>query len=464
MSSSRRRSLISRSSRTSCGIALLVVILALAVRASAAAAEILVSTGDVTPTGAVIWARGVHAGTLDVMYGAAGATETRGQRALVVTAAGDFTGKLTLTELTPATRYAVRVSQGQARADAEFVTAPAPDAPARVTFLWSGDLGGGGYCRPQDGGYRIFRPMAERRADFFMFVGDTIYADVPCDRGGVVPGADFRARTLAQYRARHRYQLEDPPLQALLRGTSVYAIWDDHEVRNDFSGPHDALMPIGRRALLDYWPIAPPDEEPTRLYRRFRWGRLLDVFILDTRQYRSRNTDTDGADKTMLGAVQKRWLLDAVTSSSALWKVVVTSVSLSIPTGRPQARDSWTGVSPFGLPQDGAGFVTERDAILDHFRKNDVRNLVFVAADVHHAEVIRHEPAPSWSFHELVAGPLSATLGRPRPLDMTLNPRSLFARGGVFNFGEVVIGPAQLTVRLIDDAGAVMFTHVIKPE
>jgi alkaline phosphatase D len=428
------------------------------------AAEILVSTGDVTPTSAVVWARGVHAGTLDVRYGTAGVTETRTPRPLIVTAEGDLTGKLTLTGLAPATRYRIRVSQGDARAEAEFVTAPAPDAAARVTFIWSGDLGGGGYCRPQDGGYRVFRPMLERRADFFLFVGDMIYADVPCDRSGVVPGAEFLARTLAQYRARHRYQLEDPPLQALLRVTPVYAIWDDHEVRNDFSGPHDALMPIGRRALLDYWPIGPPADEPTRLYRRFRWGRLLEMFILDTRQYRSRNIDTDGVGKTMLGAAQKRWLLDAVTSSTALWKLVVTSVSLSIPTGRPQARDSWTGVSPFGLPQDGAGFVTERDAILDHFRKHDVRNLVFVAADVHHAEVIRHEPTPPWSFHELVAGPLSATLGRPRPLDVTLNPRSLFARGGVFNFGEVVIEPAHLTVRLIDDAGAVMFTHEIKPQ
>jgi alkaline phosphatase D len=423
-----------------------------------------VSTGDVTPTSAVLWARGVQPGTLDVAYGAAGVAAPRVQRALIVNAGGDLTGKLTLSGLIPATRYAVRLSQGQARAEAEFVTAPAADTPARATFIWSGDLGGGGYCRPQDGGYRIFRPMLERRADFFLFVGDTIYADVPCDRPGVVPGADFRARTLAEYRARHRYQLEDAPLQALLRATSVYAIWDDHEVRNDFSGQHDALMPVGRRALLDYWPIAPPTDEPTRLYRRFRWGRLLEIFILDTRQYRSRNTDADGIGKTMLGAAQKRWLLDAVTSSTALWKVVVTSVSLSIPTGRPEARDSWTGVSPFGLPQDGAGFVVERDAILEHLRKRDVRNLVFVAADVHHAEVIRHEPTPSWTFHELVAGPLSATTGRPRPLDSTLNPRSLFARGGVFNFGEVVVEPAQLTVRLIDDAGAVMFTHAIKPE
>src|SRR2546427_184979 len=364
--SSRRRWPIWRSSRTSGAAATLVVLLGLAAVAPATGPGILVATGDVAPTSAVVWARGVRPGTLDVLYSVINAAAPPARRPLAVTADRDLTGTLTLTGLLPATRYAVRVSQGEARAEAEFVTAPPPDAPARVTFLWSGDLGGGGYCRPQEGGYRIFRPMLERRADFFLFVGDTIYADVPCDKPGVVPGAEFRARTLAQYRARHRYQREDPPLQALLRATSVYAIRDDHEVRNDFSGPHDGLMPTGRRAMLDYWPIASPAEEPTRLYRRFR--------------------------------------------------------------------------------------------------AHHVKNLVFVAADVHHAEVIRHQPTSEWSFHELVAGPLSATLGRPRPLDVTLNPRSLFARGGVFNFGEVLVEAAHLTVRLVDDGGAVMFTHVIAPD
>src|SRR5262249_11563617 len=158
------------------------------------------------------------------------------------------------------------------------------------------------------------------------------------------------------------------------------------------AAPQGGRVPGGRRALPVSGPFAPPMDEPTRLYRRFRWGRLLELFILDTRQYRSRNTDADGIGKTMLGAAQKRWLLEAVSSSTVLWKVVVTSVSLSIPTGRPDARDSWTGVSPFGLPQDGAGFVTERDTILEQFRKRGVKNLVFVAPAVHHAAVVRPEP------------------------------------------------------------------------
>src|SRR2546430_14465076 len=98
-----------------------------------------------------------------------------------------------------------------------------------------------------DGGYRILRTMALTRPDFFLFDGDTIYADVKCDRPGVVPGADFIATRLHQYRARHRYHREDPAIQELLRAPAVYAVWDGHEVRNDLSGPTEPLLPAGRR-------------------------------------------------------------------------------------------------------------------------------------------------------------------------------------------------------------------------
>ncbi|HEU5319983.1 MAG TPA: alkaline phosphatase D family protein, partial [Methylomirabilota bacterium] len=371
-----------------------------------------------------------------------------------------LTGKTVLTGLPPATRHLYRVRQGGAEVSGELTTAPAAGEPAPVTFLWSGDLGGGGFCRPREGGYRIFCAMARQQADFFLFVGDTVYADVPCRRPDTVPGANFVATTLAGYRARHRYNREDAALQAFLRATPVSAIWDDHEVRNDFAGTAEPLMPLGLRAFLDYWPLAPPPEEPTRLYRSLRWGALLEVFILDTRQYRSANRELDGPDKTMLGAAQRAWLLRAVAASTAVWKVVVSSVPLAIPTGRPERRDSWTGVNVLGMaPEHPTGFATERDAILGELRRASVRNLVFVAADVHHAELIRHAPAPDFAFHEMIAGPLSATLGQPRPLDRTLGSISLFARGGLANFGAVTVTPAGLAVRFLDAEGNELFAE-----
>jgi alkaline phosphatase D len=443
-----------------------VLLLCVGVAASAALAQgdLLIATGDVTATTAVLWTRGVRAGEVTIDLAAVGAEATSRRISFAVRGDDDLTGKTRVTELTPATRYRYRVTQDAASAEGEFVTAPLPTEPGRVRFLWSGDLGGAGLCRPAQGGFTIFPTMLRYPADFFLFVGDTVYTDVPCDKPGTAPGADFKALTLPQYHARNRHNREDAGFQALLRRMSVHAIWDDHEVRNDFSGSVEPLMPLGRQAFLDYWPIVPPDEEPGRLYRRVRWGKLLELFILDTRQYRSENSKPDGPGKTMLGAAQRRWLIDGVTSSTATWKVVVSSVTLSVPTGRPERRDGWSGANVLGFPQDGAGFATERDALLKAFRRRDVRNLIFIAADVHHAELIRHHPHTEWSFHEFIAGPLSASVGRPRPLDLGLNPRSLFARGGVFNFGEVTVEPSVLTVRLIDETDTVMFTHTIGPE
>jgi alkaline phosphatase D len=440
------------------------VLLVLAPAAGGGAASILlVAIGDVTPTTAVMWARlGVEG---DVAVNLRSGAGDGAKRVLTITRRGDFTGQRVLSGLKPATRYAWEARGAGETVRGEFVTAPPRDARAPVRFVWSGDLGGAGLCRRMDGGYRILRTMARTRPDFFLFVGDTVYADVKCDKPGVVPGADFVATTLAEFRARHRYQREDSGMQELLQATSVSAIWDDHEVRNNFSGTTEARMPTGRRAFLEYWPIAPPDREPTRLYRKLRWGGLLEVFILDTRQYRSANTELDGPGKTMLGTAQREWLVGEASASTATWKVVVSSVPLSIPTGSPEQRDSWSNASVYGTPQEGGtGFAVERDLILRQLRTRGVKNLVFLAADVHHAEVIRHQPTPGWSFNEFVAGPLSAGFGRPRPLDDGLNPHSLFARGGVNNFGEITIEPVHLSVTLRDEGGAVLFTHTINPD
>jgi alkaline phosphatase D len=444
--------------------AALVVLVALLVPAAARAGSApLVTVTEVRPTAAILWTRAGQAGevVIEVVGGPGGSRRLTRE----ATAAEDLIVRLPLGGLSPATRYRYAVSQGGERVEGEFATAPGPDEPARVTFLWSGDLGGGGYCRRVDGGYRIFRAMARRPADFFLFAGDTIYADVPCHRPGVLPGANFVATTLPQYRARHRYNREDPAVQNFLRRTPVFADWDDHDVRNDFAGPSEPLMPIGRQAFLEYWPVATGGDDPHRIYRSVRWGRLLEVFIADTRQYRSDNRLPDGPGKTMLGAAQRRWLIDGVTRSTALWKVVVSSVPLSVPTGRPERRDAWSDANLLGLaPENGTGFVTERDTILREFRIHGVKNLVFLAADVHHAELIRHHPTINWSFHEFIAGPLSSTPGRPRPLDLRLTSRTLFAQGGVYNYGEVTIEPAHLVVRLIDEQGAELFTHTIGPE
>ena len=439
--------------------------------AAAVEPEPLVTVGEVTDTAAVIWVRGITWGEVSIRYepvpraSAPPPTEPVGARGDVrVTPSQNLTGKLLLQPLEPGTRYRYTVSQNAAQISGEFVTAPGPTIALPVRFVWSGSLGSNGYCRKPGTGYPIFAALAQVPADFFVFLGNTIYADQVCGGNPRQTGYDFVARRLADFWSKHRYNREDPTVQAFYRRTSVYAIWDDHEVKGNFAGPSEPLMEPARRAFIDYFPIQPPPDEPGRLYRKFRWGALLELFILDTRQYRSPSSTHDGPGKTMLGAAQRRWLIEAVSGSSAVWKVVVSSTPLSVPAGG-RGHDSWSSANAQGMPQaNGSGYAIERDAILRTLRQHGVRNLVFLTGDAHHAEVIRHQPAPEWSFHELIAGPLSAAPGRPRPLDAGLNPRSLASLGGVANFGDVSIESGGLTVRILDAEGQVRATETIASE
>jgi alkaline phosphatase D len=223
-------------------------------------------------------------------------------------------------------------------------------------------------------------------------------------------------------------------------------------------------MPVGRQAFLDYWPIMPPVEEPSRLYRQVRWGKLAEIFILDTRQYRTPSSEIDGPQKSMLGERQRRWLIEGLAASDAVWKIIVSSVTLSVPTGRI-SRDGWANGDIDLLPQGGgSGYEHELLRIVQALADQRVKNLVWMTADVHHAEIIRHAPRPDLTFFEFIAGPLSASRGRPRVLDQTLKPTRLFAKGDVLNFGQVSIDQLGLTVRIYDDTGTLHFEETFHPQ
>ena len=235
----------------------------------------------------------------------------------------DYTLSIPLDRLTPATRYRYHIvvwetapsgsaSKHGVAAEGEFSTLPDAVTSAPVTFAWSGDLGGQHRCRQGPAGYPIFDMIRAQQPDFFIFLGDTIYSDDVCPSPPNEPGANFTATTLAEYRARHRDQRGAAALRRFLEAMPVYVIWDDHEVRNNFAGPFDSQMPAGRQALREYWPIRTDASDPHRLYRTMRDGADLELFILDTRQYRSRNADQDGPAKTMLGTQQLKWLLDGL--------------------------------------------------------------------------------------------------------------------------------------------------------
>jgi alkaline phosphatase D len=305
--------------------------------------------------------------------------------------------------------------------------------------------------------------MLQVKPDFAILLGDTIYADEVCPSPPNAPGSEFTATTLDQFRAKHRYQRGSTAMQRFLASVPVYVTWDDHEVRNNFSGPYDPLMPIGRRAFLEYWPIGTAPEDPMRLYRAFRRGADAEFFILDTRQYRSRNADPDGPAKTMLGSVQRDWLIRELARSTATWKFIVTSVPLSTPkngTGGNPGNDSWAGGA------DGTGFVTELRSIINTILKGRVRNVVWLAGDVHYAQVNVYDPDGDRvaDFYEFIAGPLSAAPGKPVPANPTFNPSTLYSAGGFANFGLVTVNKTELRLTIVDDSGTPRFTRVFQAQ
>jgi alkaline phosphatase D len=430
------------------------------------------ATGDVTSGSALVWTstNGQARVKVEWQAGQGPWTDSVSHSAIVsTTEERDFTASILLDGLTPATSYRYRVltagmdqqDQFKEWAGGSFRTAALPDSAEPVRFAWSGDIGGQHRCRNEVTGYAIFDRLRAASPSFALLLGDLVYEDDRCPSPPNLPGSDFTSATLAQYRAKHRYQHGDPAFQRFLRDIPVYVTWDDHEVRDNFSGPDEPLMPIGRRAFMEYWPIHAPADDPNRLYRHSRHGADLEVFILDTRQYRSRNERPDDEGKTMLGEAQRKWLIDGLIASTATWKVVATSVPLSIRKKgnlRVAGNDSWARGA------DGTGFTTELRNIVNSVKQGGVRNIVWLAADVHFAQVNTYDPDSDGQadFYEFVAGPLSAASGRPVPPEPDLRPTTLYSAGGFANFGLITISGKSLKLEIIDDAGTTRFAQTFQ--
>jgi alkaline phosphatase D len=321
--------------------------------------------GDATAHSAVLWARADRDGFLKVQVSGGG--HARVDR-LHVRAADDYTGQLLLRGLKPDTEYRYRVGSNHhgSVTRGSFRTAPDDHHAERVQLAFGGDVVGQNVCRDVREGFPIMDTIRRARPDVFVGLGDMIYADNACDPLGrygnvQVPGGFGPAAELAAFWAHWRYNRGDAASQRLLASTSYVGVWDDHEVVNDFGPLNDTrstppytpgvhLLPIGLEAFLDYTPIAVAPNTPKRLYRSLRWGKHLELFVLDTRQYRDANMAADRADrpKTMLGREQLTWLKESLAASDATWKVIVSSVPMSIPTGFPPAggRDGWANFDP----------------------------------------------------------------------------------------------------------------------
>jgi len=233
--------------------------------------------------------------------------------------------------LRPGREYFFRFHAGRETSPvARTKTAPAGPVDALRLGLAS--------CSAWVGGrYAAYRTMAEEALDVVVHVGDYIY-----ERRDTESLADFRLLH-AQYKT-------SPDLQAVHASAPFVTTWDDHEVENNWAagasqpdgeasnepGAFAVLRASAFQAYYEHLPLRRPQRpvgNDMLLYRRLRFGDLLELNVLDTRQYRSdqlteafpggpldRRTYDPG--RTMTGPEQERWLLGGLNVSTARWNVI----------------------------------------------------------------------------------------------------------------------------------------------
>lgn len=287
----------------------------------------------------------------------------------------------------------------------------APVTPRPFSFAFSADMDEA--YRP----FRLFEQIGARDPEFFLHLGDTIYADLP--------RVQFRP-SLAHYRRKHANNRGDAHLQQFLLRHASFATWDDHETDNNCHAGHPH-MGEGRQVFREFWPCRSITGDG--LYRRFAWAGV-DFFMLDTRSYRSPQTAADDAGKTMLGATQKQWFMDGLAASKAPFKFVITAVPFQGGGG-----DTW------------GAYRTERNEIAALIRSKAIPGVVFLTGDYHLA---RDWSLPKAGFREFMAGPIASFVHYMR----TPSARDRYEKSGTFhygdgyNFGMVHVDPVARSARV----------------
>jgi alkaline phosphatase D len=474
--------------------------------------------GDVIGDQAIVWSRTDRPAIMVVEYDTtdrfANASRIVGPAALDGT---DFTSRVDLTGLPAGQTIFVRVSyvdQNNSKIASDtmtgqFSTAPI-DAGKPVRFHWSGDMAGQGWGINTDfGGYKIYEAMRQRNPDFFIHSGDTIYGDGPmqakvtAENGAiwtniVTEEVSKVAETLKEFRGRQSYNMQDANFRKFAAQVPQIWQWDDHEVTNNYSASKDlsgdtryteksiaTLAARGQRAFLEYAPMRYfKQPEQQRVYRKIAHGPLLDVFVLDMRSYRGPNSvnrqTAESADTAFLGNAQVDWLIAELGKSTATWKVIAADmpIGLQVSDGKDAAGNAiWEAIAN---GDDGAPSGRELEIARLLRAVKDVKNMVWITADVHYCAAHLYDPAnarftdfaPFWEF---VAGPMNAGSFGPNALDKTFGPTVVFQKApptagasplaGYQFFGEIRIDPATkaLTAELIDLNGVSQFSKTLAP-
>jgi alkaline phosphatase D len=388
-----------------------------------------------------------------------------------------------VTGLMPASDYWYRFTSGGAQSPVGRTrTAPARGSlPDRVTLAVAS-------CQHyEQGHYAAYRAMASDAPQLILHLGDYIYEGRGLDR---VRSHDApECHTLDDYRQRYAIYKSDPYLKAAHAAAPWMLVSDDHEVANDYAAEHSgqddppelflARRAAAYQAYYEHLPLPRrlvPLAGRQRLYTTRSFGDLASVFMLDGRQYRSRQPCAPGdlvepcaelyaPERTMLGGAQEQWLGRALAASTARWNLLGQQTVL--------AHFDQSGDGPRAYGADGwNGYPAARERLVEMLRAPGVANPVVLGGDIHaflvndvHA-VATDQESPVIAT-ELVTSSISSQQGQSQAVFdrwRAENPNVRLANSDYRGYVRVTVEAAQLHADLVavdDVTRADSPTHVL---
>lgn len=330
---------------------------------------------------------------------------------VTATADTDHTVKVDVTGLAPATDYHYRFTAPDGSRSGTGRTRTAPHVDADVPRLRFGVVS----CANWEAGhFAAYRHLAAREdLDAIVHLGDYLYEYGRGEygaRGGPVRPHEpaHEIVSLADYRIRHAQYKTDPDLQALHARLPFIVTWDDHESANDaWSGGAENHTPgaegdwaqrraAALRAYLEWMPVRVSGPDPV-LYRRFRFGTLAELSMLDLRSHRSEQVsavsgEVDSPDRSITGRTQLDWLTAGIVTAPTRWRLVGNPVMIAPVLLPPlDARTTAALTEAIGTPRAGLpfnadqwdGYTADRRHLFDAITAADAVNTVFLTGDIH---------------------------------------------------------------------------------
>ncbi|MDZ4818463.1 MAG: alkaline phosphatase D family protein, partial [Planctomycetota bacterium] len=385
--------------------------------------------GVVTDTSAKVWVRTAKPAKVQVSYRPMN-TKARSQLAASVQSKleDDCVAVVTLENLRAGETYHYDVVVDGAidpvlAASQQFTTAPKDGSRAKFSVAFGGCAG---YTPANE---RMWDTIRGFNLSALWLLGDNVYSDAP----------EWPAiQNYCFYRRQAR-----PEFRRLTASTPTYAIYDDHDFgANDCSGGPEIEKPAWKRQVWNLFrntwlnPSYGGGEKQPGCWFDYQYGDVHFIF-LDGRYYRA-NEKHAVNPPTMLGPVQKEWLLKTIGESKSKIKVLISPVTWALGT-KGESPDTWHG------------YQEERQEIMDFLAEKKISGVVLVSSDRHRTDLLRNDRKNGYPIFEFNSGLLTNDSAHPRlaTAEFSYNDLPTF---GMIDF-DTVSPEASVTYRIIDILG-----------